>query len=102
MQLFLLGVAGAFVAYFALYRESRFAEFFKDPRKRWNTLLFDMLFFLAAGGMVAKFLADPKNSKEAFMAGVSWQGIVGGVLAGNELRIAKTVKRVPQKQQRQG
>jgi hypothetical protein len=93
MEHFLLGVAGAFVAYFALYRESRFREFFQNPRKYWNTFVFDLVFFMLAGGLVATFLIGPENNKEAFMAGISWQGIVGGVLAGNELRIAKAVKR---------
>ncbi len=93
MTHFLLGVGGAFVAYFALYRESRFREFFAAPKKHWNTFVFDLVFFLLAGGLVAAFLIGPENNKEAFMAGISWQGIVGGVLAGNELRIAKAVKR---------
>ena|SRR5439155_27058402 len=92
MEHFLLGVGGAFVAYLAIYRESRFREFLKNPRKYWNTFLFDLLFFLCAGGLVAKFLIDAQNNKEAFMAGVSWQGIVGGILSGNELKIAKAAR----------
>jgi hypothetical protein len=92
VQHFFLGVAGAFTAYFALYRESRFRDFFTDPRQYWNTFVFDLVFFLFCGGLVATFLIAPENSKEAFMAGISWQGLVGGVLAGNELKTVKEAR----------
>jgi hypothetical protein len=45
--------------------------------------------FCSAAGLVATFLVEPKNSKGAFMAGISWQGLVGGVLAGRELKTVK-------------
>ncbi len=92
MNHFLLGVAGAFTAYFALYRESRFREFFENPRQHWRIFLFDMIFFLVSGGLVASFLIEPRNNKEAFMAGICWQGLVGGVVAGNELKESQDSK----------
>jgi hypothetical protein len=73
----------------SLYRETRFRDFFISPREHWNTFLFDMVFFLFCGGLVATYLVEPKNFKEAFMAGISWQGLVGGVLAGRELKTVK-------------
>jgi hypothetical protein len=91
---FWLGVGGAFTAYFALYRESRFQDFFLNPRKHWSTLVFDLVFFLFCGGLVATFLIEPRNTREAFMAGVSWQGLIGGVLAGSQLKDAKQSRSV--------
>jgi hypothetical protein len=100
LKYFLLGVGGAFSAYFALYRESRFRDFFTDPRQYWNTFVFDLVFFLFCGGLIATFLVDPQNAKEAFMAGISWQGLVGGVLAGNELKTVNEAKAVRRAQTR--
>lgn len=76
--IFLYGVAGAFVIYAFMYRETRIMEFSKNPKKNWRILFFDMMIFLVCGGLLAMFILVEPTVKEAFMAGAGWQGIVGG------------------------
>ena len=83
---FALGVAGAFVAYYVLYRNSRIAEFLEDPALNWKTLAFDLTVFLSCGGLVTVFLAQPCTAQGAFMAGCGWLGLIGGLTAGRDLR----------------
>lgn len=91
VQVFLVGVAGAFVGYCALYRENRFLNFLECPSGQWRVLVFDLVVFLGCGGLVAAFFINAHSTREAALAGASWQAIVGGVVAGKELQVAKAV-----------
>ena len=82
--IFIGGVAGAFVIYLFMYRQTRIAEFAKNPRESWRLVLVDIVLFLAAGGLVAAFTLTDPSGTEAFMAGATWQGIVGGLASGTE------------------
>ena len=85
-EAFLAGSAGAFVVYIALYRTSRLADLAKNfSAEPVRVFLFDLVAFLICGGLVAAFLGS-SGLREAFFAGSTWQGIVGGALAGTELR----------------
>ena len=86
---FPIGVAGAFVVYYLLYRETRFLAFIQNPRQNWRVLVFDLVVYLVCGGLVTLFLVEPKTAKDAFIGGCAWQGLVGGALAGTELKALK-------------
>jgi hypothetical protein len=94
-ECFGLGIVGAFVVYVCLYRESRILLFLKNPRQEWKVFLVDLLLFLICGGAVTAFVVCPESTKEAFMGGATWQGIVGGALAGTELKVKKTIAEEP-------
>jgi hypothetical protein len=83
---FFVGVAGAFVVYCLMYRESRMLTFLADPRRKWPVLVFDLVLYLSCGGLVAAFYAEPKSLREAFIAGCAWQGIAGSLVAGAEMK----------------
>ena len=85
-QAFLSGLAGAFVAYALFYRETRFEEFLKSPARKWHVLAFDLGVYLLCGGLVTMFLVEPRTTKEAFIGGLAWQSIAGGIAAGREWR----------------
>lgn len=92
MYMFFVGMLGAFVVYFCIYRERRIMLFLKEPKRHWRVFIFDLLGYLICGGLVTIFLVDPTTSKEAFMGGCTWEGLVGGTMAGIELKIQNTVK----------
>jgi len=81
---FLGGVAGAFVVYILMYRDTRISEFLKNPRGKCMLVIVDFFLFLVAGGLVAMFLLSQPTLKDAFIAGVSWQGVVGGLFSSVE------------------
>lgn len=93
------GVAGAFVVYSLLYRNTRFKTLFqKEPGHKWQVLFFDVVVYLLCGALVAMFLTDPLTTKEAFIGGCAWEGLAGGAMAGTELKTlrnytAKTKKK---------
>lgn len=89
LNIFLSGVAGAFVVYILMYRETRIAGFASNPRENWTILFIDLVVFLAAGGLVAMFVLTSPTTKEAFIAGISWQGMVGGVFSGAEMTLLR-------------
>lgn len=89
---FFVGMVGAFIVYFCIYRERRIMLFIKKPKRYWRVFIFDLLGYLICGGLVTVFLVDPTTPKEAFMGGCTWQGLVGGTMAGIELKIQNTVK----------
>jgi hypothetical protein len=92
-QAFGTGVLGALVVYLALYRETRIRTFLREPRKHWNMLVFDLVVYIFCAGCVTLFLVDPKTSKEAFIGGAAWEGVVAGSLAGVELqRLKRRIK----------
>ena len=88
-QAFLIGVLGAFLGYLTLYRDTRIADFTKNPGANWKGLLFDVIIYLTCGGLVTAFLVVPYAPKEAFTGGLAWQAIAGGVIAGSELATYK-------------
>jgi hypothetical protein len=94
-QSFWIGLAGAFVVYVLLYRDSRISEFADNPSQNWRVLVIDLVVYLGCGGLVTVFLVDPHTAKEAFIGGCGWQGLVGGALAGTELKALRkrTVRR---------
>lgn len=79
-------LAGAVVIYIVTYRGTRLRVFAQSPRKHWRVLLFDLTAFLACAVLVTVYLIEPTNSRGAFIAGASWQGLLGGALAGTELK----------------
>jgi uncharacterized membrane protein len=81
---FLIGVAGAFVVYIFMYRETRIREFAENPGRNWMLVLVDVFLFLLAGGLVAEFALNQPTRVQAFMTGATWQGIVGGMISGIE------------------
>lgn len=83
-QSFFAGVAGAFVIYLVMYRETRIAEFAKHPGESWNVVFIDIFGFLLAGGLVAMLTLTLPSGAEAFMAGAAWQGLAGGFASGTE------------------
>jgi hypothetical protein len=72
-QAFGIGVAGAFVVYMQLYRDSRISEFLDNPSQNWKVLVFDVVVYLGCGGC-------------------GWQGLAGGAVAGIELRALRKRK----------
>ena len=92
MYMFFVGMLGAFVVYFCIYRERRIMLFLKEPKRHWRVFIFDLLGYLICGGLVTIFLVEPTTSKEAFMGGCTWEGLVGGTMAGIELKIQNTIK----------
>ncbi len=84
LNIFLSGVAGAFVIYILMYRETRINEFLKNPGEKWMLVIVDFFLFLTAGGLVAMFALSKPTAKEAFIAGISWQGVVGGLFSSLE------------------
>jgi hypothetical protein len=94
------GVAGAFVTYCLIYRETRIKDFTEAPAEHWVVLFVDLFIFLGCGGLLASFMADPQTTtRQAFITGCSWQGILGGILSGAELRAMKKAQtRRPHKQ----
>lgn len=89
MSAFIVGTLGAFLGYILLYRETRLADFAQNPSKNWRVLLFDMVVYLLCGGLVTCFMVVPNTPKEAFIGGLAWQSIAGGVVAGTELATYK-------------
>jgi hypothetical protein len=86
---FFVGVLGALLGYFILYRQTRLSDFIKEPGKNWKTLAFDIVIYLLCGGLVTTFLVVPGSPKEAFTGGLAWQAIAGGAVAGTELATYK-------------
>jgi hypothetical protein len=86
---FFIGVLGALLGYFVLYRDSRIADFVKNPRQNWRLLLFDIVIYLTGGGLVTTYLVVPGSPKEAFTGGLAWQALAGGAIAGTELATYK-------------
>lgn len=84
LSLFFSGVAGAFVVYILMYRETRIYDFLKNPGENWMMLFVDFFLFLMAGGLVATFALTKPTAKDAFIAGISWQGVVGGLFSSLE------------------
>ena len=81
---FLAGIAGAGVVYIALYRETRIKAVLENPGNNLSIVVVDLGLFLLAGGLVAAFLVNGPDLRQLFMAGASWQGLVGGIVSGSE------------------
>ena len=79
-----IGIAGAAVVYIVMYRESRLAAFAQDPAANWKLLVVDVFLFLMAGGLVATFALEDPEPRAVFLAGGTWQGLVGGMMSGSE------------------
>ena len=92
MDIFAVGIAGAFCVYFVTYRESRIRQVIEHPKENWRVVAFDIVFFLVCGGLVAYFYSNATDVKEAFAAGAGWQGLIGGAVVGNELNIQKRTR----------
>jgi hypothetical protein len=86
---FWVGVVGAGVVYYLLYRDTRILEFLNHPKENWRVLCFDLFFFLTCAGALSALWGEPKTMKEAFTTGCTWQGLAGALLAGTELKILK-------------
>ncbi len=84
-QAFAVGVAGAFVVYIAMYRNTRIAASLSNIQKHWSLLIVDIVLFMAAGGFVAAFGIYSGKIQGAFTAGATWQGIIGGLFSGIEV-----------------
>ena len=89
MNAFFVGVLGALLGYLLLYRETRIAEFVQSPSKNVRVLLCDLIVYLLCGGLVTCFMVVPNTPKEAFIGGLAWQSIAGGVVVGTELATYK-------------
>lgn len=48
---FLIGVAGSFVVYMLMFRDTRIQVVFDDPANNWKTAIFDFVVFLICGGL---------------------------------------------------
>jgi len=83
-EAFGVGVIGSFVIYFAFYRNTRLKRVFDATTKNWQYLVFDIIGFLACGGLVTVFALEPCTTQQAFMGGAGWTGAVGGLVAGLE------------------
>lgn len=94
LSAFLYGAAGSFIVYLSMYRGHRFKVFLVNPAREWRVVLFDLLVFLACGGIVTAFVVNPISLREAFMTGATWQGIVGGSFVGTELIMMKTISEI--------
>lgn len=81
---FFIGMLGAFVIYVALYRDTRIKKFIENPKTNLRVLTFDLLLYMICGGFFSLFFVSPGSSKEAFMAGATWQGAIGGTMKGIE------------------
>ncbi len=76
LGVFLAGVAGSLVHYFIAYRDTRIRRALADLRREWITFVFDILVFLACGGLVAVYLVEVKEARPAFVVGLMWPGII--------------------------
>jgi hypothetical protein len=85
IEAFYIAVLGALTGYILLYRETRIAEFSKNPKQNWKVLVFDLVLYLMCGGLVTTYLIVPYGHKDAFTGGLAWQAVAGGVVAGTEL-----------------
>ena len=88
-----LGVAGAFVVYYALYRDTRFRDFVEDPVHNWKILAVDFVLYLACAGLVTALFVEPCNARGAFFAGCGWQGLIGGAVSGADLKTLRNYTR---------
>jgi hypothetical protein len=79
-------LAGAIVLYLVTYRDTRLKAFSQNPKNEWRVLVFDLFGFLACAVLVTVYLIEPTTTRGAFLAGASWQGLLGGALAGTELK----------------
>ena len=82
---FALGVAGAFVVYYALYRDTRFRDFVEAPVRNWKILAIDLVLYLSCAGLVTALFVEPCSTRGAFFAGCGWQGLIGGTASGVDL-----------------
>ncbi len=80
------------MVYYLIYRETRLILFLKEPRKEWRVFVFDLFIYVVCGGLVTVFVIDPSTLKEAFIGGCAWEGLVGGTIAGKELKMIEVAK----------
>lgn len=71
-----IGCAGAFFVYAVKFRAERLKDFLSSPKDNWRVLLFDLILFIAMGGVATAFLMVPKGIKEGFIGGMGWEGLV--------------------------
>ena len=83
---FFIGVAGAFVVYMLMFRNTHIRVLLDDPAGNWKTFVFDFVVFLICGGLVTVFVVEPTTPKQAFLGGCGWQGLIGGIVADRQSR----------------
>lgn len=83
-QIFFVGMFGALVIYYALYRNTRIIKVIENPRDNWRVLTFDLLLYIICGGLVTLFYLSPDSIEKAFLGGASWQGVIGSLVKGAE------------------
>ena len=70
---FLLGCAGAVVAYGVTQRTGRLEDFYQKRKNSVRRLAFDSVLYVASGGAVATWVIRPEMGAGAFMAGAGWE-----------------------------
>ena len=81
---FFVGMVGALIIYYVLYRDTRIRKVIENPKTNWRVLTFDLLFYIICGGLFTIIVISPDSIKEAFFGGVAWQGAIGGSMKGIE------------------
>jgi Ni,Fe-hydrogenase I cytochrome b subunit len=81
---FFIGMAGAFCIYAMLYRDTRIKKVIENPWTNLRVFIFDLLLFMFCGGLFSLYAVSPSSGIGAFVAGASWQGMVGSVFKGVE------------------
>ena len=69
-EAFYIAVLGALTGYILLYRETRIAEFSRNPKQNWKVLVFDLVLYLMCGGLVTTYLIAPYAHTMPSLAGL--------------------------------
>lgn len=92
IRFFSVAILGSLIMYFVLYRETKIYRFLGNPSANWPLFAIDFLGYIVLGSFVVVFLIAPASTREAFMAGLSWESIVAGLGKGTQSHIDTTLK----------
>ena len=77
---FLVGCAGAAVAYGYTQRLGRIEDVWRKRKYAIRRVAFDVLLYVSSGGAVATWVIRPEMAGGAFLAGAGWETLFNRVL----------------------
>jgi hypothetical protein len=80
VQTALWAMLGAGFVYFCIHRTDRIQDFFFAPQQNWRVPVFDVVVFLLGAAIFTVVVIEPSSSKEAFLAGGTWEAVATGLL----------------------